>query len=95
MECSGLKEKLQLLNELPKVLLRKELLRCCGSTGWVEGMISQFPFSSCEQLFDVARVTWWNLPVTEWKMAFSAHPQIGMEHPSSLGCSLIHKFCWL
>jgi 2-oxo-4-hydroxy-4-carboxy-5-ureidoimidazoline decarboxylase len=70
-----------LLNEfsrLPHATLSAELLRCCGSTGWVAEMLKRFPFTRIDTLLETATTVWWNLPTSEWRLAFTAHPQIGM-----------------
>lgn len=77
METSGDHASLAALGLLTPENLRSELLRCCGSSAWVEGMVRHTPFSSKDQLFEVASTVWWNLPPSEWLVAFSAHPQIG------------------
>lgn len=80
MESTGENASLAVLSLMPLDNLRSELLRCCGSTGWVDGMVAKLPFTSKDQLFDAATTIWWNLPTTEWHMAFLAHPQIGTFH---------------
>ena len=77
MEASGDNTSLVALSLLLPDDLRSELLRCCGSSGWVEGMMQRTPFTSKDKLFEEATTIWWNLPPSEWLMAFSAHPQIG------------------
>jgi 2-oxo-4-hydroxy-4-carboxy-5-ureidoimidazoline decarboxylase len=69
-----------LLNEfcgLSHATLSAELLRCCGSTGWVAEMLKRFPFTRIDTLLETATTVWWNLPTSEWRLAFTAHPQIG------------------
>ena len=71
-------EKLNVLICMPQPALRAELLRCCGSPGWVNEMIAQLStVSSVNMLKELATTIWWNLPTSEWKIAFTAHPQIG------------------
>lgn len=77
MEATGDNASLAVLSLLLPEDLRSELLRCCGSPGWVEGMMKRTPFISKDSLFEEATTVWWNLPPSEWHMAFSAHPQIG------------------
>jgi len=77
MESTGINAALAVLSLMPLDNLRSELLRCCGSTGWVEGMVAKLPFATKDQLFEAATTVWWNLPISEWHMAFLAHPQIG------------------
>jgi hypothetical protein len=88
-EAADLERKLFEVNHLPKASLEAEFLRCCGSRAWGQAMIEKMPFTSYASLLDTASLVWWHLPVSEWQMAFSAHPQIGV-----LLCSAarIHNF---
>ncbi|KAJ1440257.1 hypothetical protein B484DRAFT_391373 [Ochromonadaceae sp. CCMP2298] len=76
-EAADLERKLFEVNHLPKASLEAEFLRCCGSRAWGQAMIEKLPFTSYASLLDTASLVWWHLPVSEWQMAFSAHPQIG------------------
>lgn len=80
MQSVGENANLAALSLLPPDSLKTELYRCCGSAGWVEAMIRGLPFSDKNKLFEEATTLWWNLPPTEWHMAFSAHPQIGKDN---------------
>ena len=77
MESTDGNAGLAMLSLLPPDILAKELYRCCGSSGWVEGMLHRFPFATKEKLLEEATTVWWNLPTDQWHMAFLAHPQIG------------------
>lgn len=77
MESVNDQASLTVLSLLPLDDLRSEFLRCCGSSGWVDGMVAKLPFTAKDTLFEEATTVWWNLPPSEWHMAFSAHPQIG------------------
>lgn len=68
---------LQHLEVLSDSLLRTELLRCCGSPGWVEAMLDIKPFDSVDNLFNTADHLWSTMPPEEWRTAFAAHPKIG------------------
>jgi 2-oxo-4-hydroxy-4-carboxy-5-ureidoimidazoline decarboxylase len=57
--------------------LIEEFTRVCGSPRWVDAVISKIPFSSLDNLIEVANSIWWSLPIEEWKLAFAAHPKIG------------------
>jgi hypothetical protein len=39
---------------LPKTQLREELLKCCGSSAWVEKVMSFFPVDDMVELLDDA-----------------------------------------
>lgn len=53
------------------------LLRCCGSTRWVEGMVERRPFASREALHGAAVDVWGRLTRDDWLEAFGRHPRIG------------------
>lgn len=56
----------------------RELLRtACGSTRWVERMLSRRPFGSAERALAAAREEWFALGPGDWREAFAHHPRIG------------------
>jgi len=65
------------LNTLPREQLKEELLRCCGSSAWVEKMIPFFPAEDLVELLEDAEEQWFNCSTADWKEAFSKHPRIG------------------
>jgi OHCU decarboxylase len=65
------------LNSLPAAEARAELLKCCGSLRWAEGVAARRPFRSAEELFEVAEHVWWELSPEDWLEAFRGHPKIG------------------
>ena len=68
------------LEELNKCGIQQgqlELLKCCGSSCWVEKMLAVRPFSSAEQLYELAETIWLELVEVDYLEAFSAHPKIG------------------
>ncbi len=70
--------EIEALNTLARTTLNTELFRCCGCQTWVDNMLKQFPFVDINDLMDRANSTWWLLSVAEWKVAFAAHPKIGV-----------------
>jgi len=65
-------------NALPKEESSQKLFGCCGSTIWVEKMMTHFPFSSEEKLIDAATNNWYHqCTEKDWREAFSQHPKIG------------------
>jgi 2-oxo-4-hydroxy-4-carboxy-5-ureidoimidazoline decarboxylase len=62
---------------LPKPQLRKELEKCCGSSAWVEKIMSFFPIEDLVELLDDAEEQWYKCAPEDWKEAFSHHPKIG------------------
>ena len=69
--------KLHDLNMLPKAQLRQELLKCCGSSAWVEKVMNFFPIEDLVELLDDAEEQWYKCSPEDWKEAFSHHPKIG------------------
>ncbi len=55
----------------------REILPCCGSTAWAEGMAAQRPFSDEATLLAASDDTWRNLARADWMEAFDSHPRIG------------------
>jgi 2-oxo-4-hydroxy-4-carboxy-5-ureidoimidazoline decarboxylase len=53
------------------------LIQCCGSTAWVEKMLSISPAEDLIDLFEDAEEVWYSLKESDWKEAFSQHPKIG------------------
>src|SRR5262249_27057811 len=65
------------LNALPDQAARAELLRCCGSSGWVEGMLKCRPLADRNEGLKWADIVWSNLKREDWLEAFAHHPRIG------------------
>jgi 2-oxo-4-hydroxy-4-carboxy-5-ureidoimidazoline decarboxylase len=65
------------LNQMSEEDFGASMLRCCGSSLWVQRMLSQRPFASMMHLSACADWCWWTLPESEWRAAFLAHPRIG------------------
>ena len=65
------------LNQLSSSQLKTELIKCCGSSVWVEKMAAQFPFVSKEDLFQKGEEIWNGLKQEDWLEAFQHHPKIG------------------
>lgn len=62
---------------LPKSQLRNELLKCCGSSAWVEKVMNFFPIEDLVELLEDAEEEWYKCSPEDWKEAFSHHPKIG------------------
>ena len=65
------------INAMSEAVAREALLKCCGSTHWVNRMVQARPFASDEQLFETSDAVWFALPESEWLDAFGHHPRIG------------------
>jgi 2-oxo-4-hydroxy-4-carboxy-5-ureidoimidazoline decarboxylase len=68
---------LERLNKLPAAEARAELLRCCGSSRWTDGMVRARPFRDAEHLFSEATWLWEQTGPEDWHEAFKHHPRIG------------------
>jgi 2-oxo-4-hydroxy-4-carboxy-5-ureidoimidazoline decarboxylase len=65
------------LDDLTTERAGEELLRCCGSTRWVDGMLSRRPFLSKAMAFAASDAAWAATAEKDWLEAFSHHPRIG------------------
>ena len=65
------------LNILSQPQLREELLKCCGSSAWVQKMLPFFPVSGRAELLQIAEEQWNKCSEEDWKEAFTHHPKIG------------------
>ena len=50
---------------------------CCGSTAWVNGMLTRRPFATLPVLLEASERLWWSLSPDDWREAFDHHPRIG------------------
>lgn len=55
----------------------RTLEACCGSSRWVDAMVSDRPFDSSEDLYASADNAWRQCGPEDWREAFSHHPRIG------------------
>jgi 2-oxo-4-hydroxy-4-carboxy-5-ureidoimidazoline decarboxylase len=67
-------------NELDAEAAAREILPCCGSTGWAEGLAARRPFADAAELFAISDAVWAGLPEDDWREAFDSHPRIGQQH---------------
>ena len=56
---------------------KKFLVQCCGSTTWVNKMISMPPAEDLIDLFEDAEEKWYECTEEDWKEAFTHHPRNG------------------
>ncbi len=64
-------------NRLPMAEAAQEILPCCGSTAWADGMAARRPFPDEATLLAASDQTWRNLAEADWMEAFRSHPRIG------------------
>lgn len=70
-------------NDLEALAAISEILPCCGSMGWAEGMTARRPFVSAEELLTISDLVWEGLGEDDWREAFDSHPRIGQQHAKS------------
>lgn len=56
---------------------KKLLYQCCGSTAWVNKMLTLPPAEDLVDLVEDAEECWYSVGETDWKEAFANHPKIG------------------
>lgn len=64
-------------NALPPGDAAEEILPCCGSKAWAQGMAARRPIGDGEALLTVGDEEWRVLPESAWLEAFRSHPRIG------------------
>ena len=65
------------LDSMPPERARATLSTCCGSSRWVEEMLSRAPFGTRGALFQTADSVWSSLGREDILEAFAQHPEIG------------------
>jgi 2-oxo-4-hydroxy-4-carboxy-5-ureidoimidazoline decarboxylase len=58
----------------------REILPCCGSTAWAEGLTVRRPFDAAAELLAISDAVWSGLAEDDWREAFDSHPRIGQHH---------------
>ena len=59
------------------MIIKEELIKCCGSENWVNQMIDHGDFVSDENLIEISEKIWFSLKKEDWLEAFRHHPKIG------------------
>jgi 2-oxo-4-hydroxy-4-carboxy-5-ureidoimidazoline decarboxylase len=67
------------LNAASKDEAAAALLRCSGSTRWVERVMVRRPFASDSELRAVAEAAWGGLDRADYLEAFARHPRLGAD----------------
>ena len=55
------------------------LKSCCGSSRWVDAMLTHRPFASSDEVIAAADDEWSQCEPEDWYEAFSHHPRIGAQ----------------
>jgi 2-oxo-4-hydroxy-4-carboxy-5-ureidoimidazoline decarboxylase len=64
-------------NFLPKAAAVDEILPCCGSRAWADGMVARRPVPDEGTLLAASDEIWRSLTESDWLEAFHSHPRIG------------------
>jgi 2-oxo-4-hydroxy-4-carboxy-5-ureidoimidazoline decarboxylase len=64
-------------NFLPVGTAVNEILPCCGSRAWADGMVARRPLADEVALLAAADDIWRSLTESDWLEAFRSHPRIG------------------
>ena len=64
-------------NFLPHAAAVDEILPCCGSRAWADGMVGRRPLPDEAALLGASDETWRSLAESDWREAFRSHPRIG------------------
>jgi len=80
MTTSSINAVLDRWNSLDVEAAAREVLPCCGSRGWADGLAARRPLATAEQLFEESDWVWASLPEPAWREAFDSHPRIGQQH---------------
>jgi 2-oxo-4-hydroxy-4-carboxy-5-ureidoimidazoline decarboxylase len=64
-------------NFLPADAALNEILPCCSSRRWAQGVVARRPVMNSESLYAIADEVWRGLPEEDWLEAFRSHPRIG------------------
>jgi len=67
-------------NFLPIAAAVDEILPCCGSRAWADGMVRRRPLPDERALLAASDETWRSLAESDWLEAFRSHPRIGESH---------------
>lgn len=71
------------LNGLPAAEARRELLACCASERWTDGVAAGRPYPSMTALLDSSNKVVADLAVDDLRAALDGHPRIGSAHRDS------------
>jgi 2-oxo-4-hydroxy-4-carboxy-5-ureidoimidazoline decarboxylase len=64
-------------NFLPIAAAFDEILPCCGSRAWADGMVARRPLPDEAALLAASDELWRRLAESDWLEAFRSHPRIG------------------
>jgi 2-oxo-4-hydroxy-4-carboxy-5-ureidoimidazoline decarboxylase len=70
-------ERWRRIDAAPENDARQLLQTCCGSSRWVDRMLTRRPFGAEAAALAAAREEWFSLGREDWIEAFRHHPRIG------------------
>ncbi len=73
----GMNARLARWNFLPLAAAVNEILPCCGSRAWADGMVAQRPLPNQEALLAKSDEVCRGLSESDWLEVFRSHPRIG------------------
>src|SRR6202162_912519 len=73
----GMNDTLARWNFLPATAAANEILPCCGSRAWADGIVARRPLPDEESLLAASDEIWRGLTESDWLEAFRSHPRIG------------------
>lgn len=73
----GMSDTLARWNFLPATAAANEILPCCGSRAWADGIAARRPLPDEESLLAASDEIWRSLTESDWLEAFRSHPRIG------------------
>jgi 2-oxo-4-hydroxy-4-carboxy-5-ureidoimidazoline decarboxylase len=83
-----LNNRLARWNSLPIDKAVSEILPCCGSKAWAQGMVAQRPLADEAAVLAASDEAWHNLTRSGWMEAYRSHPRIGESSPSTQSASI-------
>ncbi len=76
-ERKSISNSLARWNRLSRAEAAKEIMPCCGSNAWADGVAGRRPLPDEATLLAASDETWRNLAEADWMEAFRSHPRIG------------------
>jgi 2-oxo-4-hydroxy-4-carboxy-5-ureidoimidazoline decarboxylase len=67
-------------NEVDAEAAAQEVLPCCGSRAWAQGLAARRPFAAAQPFFEASDAVCAGLAEDDWREAFDSHPRIGQQH---------------
>jgi len=81
------------INSMTNEAAKQDFHRCCASTQWIEQMANARPFTSVDQMHEVAVEIWNELTDRDYLEAFEGHPMIGADI-EALRAKFTHTSAW-